>query len=182
MDFSSWFRKTLLKNHIPKPTQLPTTPTTKSSQNKEEEEELGITEQLQNFIKSFTLETFKNYSLQDGQKTSTSNGDIVNSSDNNQQDLSEWQEGHATLVLSKVKEISQLRYVLCPRHLKEREFWRIYFALVKNYVTPYEIRAIQKAKVRRIGKEDEKIVASAYEVEMAETKGAIAVSPSFEEH
>ena len=32
------------------------------------------------------------------------------------------------------QEISQLRYMLCPRHLKESQFWRIYFKLVKSHV------------------------------------------------
>lgn len=32
------------------------------------------------------------------------------------------------------QELSQLRYRLCPGHLKEQQFWRIYFMLVKSYV------------------------------------------------
>nr|GEY09377.1 BSD domain-containing protein [Tanacetum cinerariifolium] len=35
-------------------------------------------------------------------------------------------------------EISKLRYELCPRFMKERKFWRIYFILVNSHVTPYE--------------------------------------------
>ncbi|KAK9006880.1 hypothetical protein V6N11_019211 [Hibiscus sabdariffa] len=42
---------------------------------------------------------------------------------NVRKDLSDWQERHAVLVLSKVKELSQLRFKLCPRHLKEENFW-----------------------------------------------------------
>ncbi|KAF5188504.1 Bsd domain-containing protein [Thalictrum thalictroides] len=172
MDFSSWFRRTLVKNHKPSPT----TQTLNKSQI-EPEEELGVTDQLQNFLKSLTFETFKNFPLQDDRLDTTSITTSNGSSLNIHKDLSEWQERHATFVLSKCKEISQLRYLLCPRHLKERQFWRIYFALVKSYVSPYEIRAIQKEKLRRMG-EDNKPLDSACEVEMAEAKGALTLSSS----
>ncbi|CAH8349235.1 unnamed protein product [Eruca vesicaria subsp. sativa] len=52
---------------------------------------------------------------------------------NVRKDLSEWQERHATLVLGSVKQISKLRYELCPRVMKERRFWRIYFTLVSTH-------------------------------------------------
>lgn len=85
---------------------------------------------------------------------------------NVRKDLSEWQERHATLVLGSVKvytlrislvlhvqdvdfvfevwvlclcclqQISKLRYELCPRVMKERRFWRIYFTLVSTHVAP----------------------------------------------
>ncbi|KAA8550635.1 hypothetical protein F0562_002319 [Nyssa sinensis] len=55
-------------------------------------------------------------------------GDTPTNSGNVGKDLSDWQERHAPLVLSEVKEMSQLRFRLCPRHLKERQFWRIYYA------------------------------------------------------
>ncbi|XP_028077390.1 uncharacterized protein LOC114279355 isoform X2 [Camellia sinensis] len=33
-------------------------------------------------------------------------------------------------------EISKLRYELCPRVMKERKFWKIYFILVNSHVAP----------------------------------------------
>ncbi|CAJ1944252.1 unnamed protein product [Sphenostylis stenocarpa] len=39
---------------------------------------------------------------------------------------------------SLLQEISRLRYELCPRVMKERKFWRIYFILVNNHTAPYE--------------------------------------------
>ncbi|KAK8604490.1 hypothetical protein V6N13_099431 [Hibiscus sabdariffa] len=62
------------------------------------------------------------------------NNETTQISSNVRKDLSDWQERHAILVLSKVKELSQLRFKLCPRHLKEENFWRIYFMLVKSHV------------------------------------------------
>lgn len=67
---------------------------------------------------------------------------------NVRQDLSEWQEKHAKLVLSTVKEVSKLRFNLCPRVMKERKFWRIYFILVNSHIAPYEKRYIEEANVR----------------------------------
>lgn len=40
---------------------------------------------------------------------------------------------HDDLVM---QEISRLRYQLCPRVMKERRFWRIYFTLVSTHVAP----------------------------------------------
>ncbi|PWZ44270.1 26S proteasome non-ATPase regulatory subunit 7 A [Zea mays] len=86
-------------------------------------------------------------------------------------DLTSWQERHAVLVLSKAKELAKIRYDLCPRHLKDKQFWRIYFLLAKSYISPYELRAIQKEKLRRMETENckPKQVISV-EVEMQESK------------
>ena len=106
--------------------------------------------------------------------------DDVQTVSNVRQDLTEWQQKHASLVLDSVKvncvccycqlflsyqkfhvfsrcvrrigefnslfsycsfillfqEISKLRYELCPRHMKDRRFWRIYFTLVSTHVAP----------------------------------------------
>ncbi|KAJ1427986.1 BSD domain [Sesbania bispinosa] len=93
-------------------------------------------------------------------------------------DLSQWQERHAILILSRVKEISQLRYVLCPRHLKENQFWRIYFLLARNHIVEYELRAIQQEKLKQMAMEDEKSSDnSPYEIEMAEAKHGNFIEP-----
>ncbi|XP_010245986.1 PREDICTED: uncharacterized protein LOC104589381 isoform X2 [Nelumbo nucifera] len=137
MDLGSWFRRSLWrkKNKSQISVSSPTHRENARKHGEQEEEQFGVTEQFRDFVKSFTLDTFKNFHIPDDQGTTTGD-DCPTTSANVRKDLSEWQEQHATLVLSKVKEISQLRYVLCPRHLKETEFWRIYFILVKNYVAP----------------------------------------------
>ncbi|KAJ0972421.1 hypothetical protein J5N97_020380 [Dioscorea zingiberensis] len=122
----------------------------KGSSDKRIMEEFGVTEQLCELIRGFNANTFKDFPLQDHLEEQSS----AASTSNVRKDLSVWQERHASLVLSNVKEISQLRYTLCPRHLKEQEFWRIYFLLVRTHVTPYEIRAVQKAKIKKINSED----------------------------
>ncbi|KAE9603359.1 hypothetical protein Lal_00008152 [Lupinus albus] len=137
----------------------------KSKENDEEERIYGITEQLINHVKSFTLETFKNFPLQDEyEETDSTSTKVLN-------DLSEWQEKHAILILSRVKEISQLRFVLCPRHLKEKQFWKIYFKLARSHVFEYELRAIQQEKLKRMAMGDEKSSDNnPNEIEMAEAK------------
>ncbi|XP_039121240.1 uncharacterized protein LOC120257983 [Dioscorea cayenensis subsp. rotundata] len=130
-------------------------------------EEFGVTEQLCEFVSGFNVSTFKDFPLQDRSEEPIS----ATVTSTVRKDLTEWQERHASLVLSKVKEISQLRYTLCPRLLKEQQFWRIYFLLVKTYVTPYEIRALQKAKIKKISSEDNiSAKKSGIEVEMIESK------------
>ncbi|XP_058102591.1 uncharacterized protein LOC131246451 isoform X3 [Magnolia sinica] len=147
----------------------------------------GVTEQLRDFLKSFTIDTFKDFNLSlhsDGQRMADDSLTKTSTKNNVQQDLTKWQEQHATLVLSTVKEISQLRYVLCPRHLKDGQFWRIYFALVKSYVAPYEMHAIREAKLKMKAMEDEKSMEkNACEVEMMEANSVTSTSlPASSEH
>ncbi|KAB2636553.1 hypothetical protein D8674_027087 [Pyrus ussuriensis x Pyrus communis] len=122
MDLSSWFRRKLLKNSEKTSNPDPSEQTLLPQQNEREEEQLGVTERLVDLVKSFTLDTFRNFRLPDDEGAEED------------EDLSGWQERHATIVLSRVKELSHLRYKLCPRYLKERQFWRVYFMLVKKHV------------------------------------------------
>ncbi|KAL1330661.1 hypothetical protein HN51_047910 [Arachis hypogaea] len=149
----------------------------KESQQESEEQIYGITQDLINHLKSFTIDTFKNFPLQD--EDDSANGEEPRSSSTKvRKDLSQWQERHAVLILSKVKEISQLRYSLCPRHLKEEQFWKIYFKLARSYVVEYELRAIQREKLKKMAMEDEKSSDnSPYEVEMSETKPGNFLEP-----
>ncbi|XP_008235486.1 PREDICTED: uncharacterized protein LOC103334317 isoform X2 [Prunus mume] len=136
MDLSSWFRRSLLrkseKTKNPDPSERTLLPRS------EEEQQLGVTEELIDHVKSFNLDTFKNFPLPDDEGADNS----PTTSSNAKKDLSEWQEKHATLVLSKAKELSHLRYKLCPGYLKEHQFWRIYFLLVKKQVA--EINVIRR--------------------------------------
>ncbi|XP_006647827.1 uncharacterized protein LOC102705694 [Oryza brachyantha] len=106
-------------------------------------ERYGITEDLREFVKGMTISTFRDFPLQDEPEMSD-----VPTVSNVRQDLNEWQARHATLVLSAVKEISKFRYELCPRYMKERKFWRIYFLLVNNYTSLYENKYFEELKVK----------------------------------
>ncbi|XP_028126136.1 uncharacterized protein LOC114322889 isoform X1 [Camellia sinensis] len=173
MDVYSWFRRSVSR---PENTNKPSSANAQHKKLQSEEElAFGITDQLIEFIKTFTLDTFNNFPLQDEEGASCG-AENPATTGNVRKDLSDWQQQHATLVLSKVKEMAQLRFRLCPRHLKERQFWRIYFTLVKSYVTEYELRAIQLAKLRQMTIENEYISdTSACEVEMSETKQATSL-------
>ncbi|XP_027337627.1 uncharacterized protein LOC113851362 [Abrus precatorius] len=169
-----WLRRSLSRSsRNSKTSNTQTQPNSKVRQKEEEEEEeeesiYGITEELINHIKSFTLDTFKNFPLRD-EDEGTYGEETQSSSTIVRKDLSQWQERHAILILSRVKEISQLRYVLCPRHLKENKFWKIYFKLARSHVLEYELRDVQREKLKRMAMEDEKSSdKSPYEVEMAE--------------
>ncbi|KAK8657528.1 hypothetical protein V6N13_035759 [Hibiscus sabdariffa] len=114
----------------------------------------GITDDLRDFVKGFTPSTFQNFPspVQDESEQS----DVTTTGSNVRKDLSEWQERHATLVLTTVKEIKKLRYELCPRSMKERNFWRIYFTLVSTHVSHYERQYMEEVKQREVegAKED----------------------------
>ncbi|KAJ0747803.1 putative BSD domain-containing protein [Helianthus annuus] len=111
----------------------------------EDLEKFGITDELREFVKEITINTFRDFPLEDDSEMS----DIPTIS-NVRQDLTKWQETHAKLVLSTVKEISKLRYELCPRVMRERKFWRIYFLLVNNHVTPYEKRYKEEEENKKV--------------------------------
>ncbi|KAJ8899274.1 hypothetical protein K2173_017311 [Erythroxylum novogranatense] len=183
MDWSSWFRRGLLKSNSTN-TQVPLKhqQSNRHLQGEESEQELyGITQQLIDHIKSFTLDTFKNFNFPEDEGPAGVTFDHATqapASANVQKDLSQWQEQHALLVLSKVKELSQLRFMLCPRYLKERQFWRIYFMLVKSHIAEYELQAIRLAKLESMAiKKESSSNFSAIEVEMAETKNEASLAP-----
>ncbi|KAI3734071.1 hypothetical protein L6452_13532 [Arctium lappa] len=137
--------------------QIPSLSITSSSSSDDSPSELelgkfGITQDLRDFVKGLTLSTFQNFPFPDD-----SVSDVATVS-NVRQDLSEWQQKHANLVLTTVKEVSRLRYELCPRHMKDGRFWRIYFTLVSTHVSPYERKFVEESKLKQIAqKEDEKV-------------------------
>ncbi|KAL3578609.1 hypothetical protein D5086_020113 [Populus alba] len=102
----------------------------------------GVTDDLRDFVKGLTSITFQNFPVEDEGEPS----DVETTESNVRKDLSEWQERHATLVLTTVKQISRLRYELCPRVMKEGRFWRIYFILVSTHVGPYEKQYTEEVK------------------------------------
>ncbi|XP_057791750.1 uncharacterized protein LOC131008734 [Salvia miltiorrhiza] len=106
-------------------------------------ERFGVTDELREFVRGITTNTFRDFPLEDESKVS----DIPTVS-NVRQDLTEWQERHAKLVLLTVKEISKLRYQLCPRVMKEWKFWKIYFILVNSHVAIYEKRYMEVVKLK----------------------------------
>ncbi|KAK2969712.1 hypothetical protein RJ640_004218 [Escallonia rubra] len=94
-------------------------------------EAFGITDELREFVKGITMNTFQDFPLEDDSEMS----DIPTVSNTPKQMFSHDQQ-----------EISKLRYELCPRVMKERKFWRIYFILVNSHVAPYEARYMENAK------------------------------------
>ncbi|THF94541.1 hypothetical protein TEA_016473 [Camellia sinensis var. sinensis] len=191
-------------------------------------EKFGVTDELREFVKSITMNTFRDFPLEDAcddhvlaclsnissvfhKETESfsvkyrcvhapddSEMSDIPTVSNVRQDLTAWQERHAKLVLSTVKfslwffnvvfrnaknregagvvmdsgegagliadggETSKLRYELCPRVMKERKFWRIYFILVNSHVAPYERRYMEEARLKAAeqAKDDKKKEAS----------------------
>jgi len=88
-----------------------------------EEASVGITPSLKEFVQNICQHpnTWLEFPLEKSQES------IV---------LSDWQERHARLMLNQVDELGELRFQLCPSHLKDERFWKIYFLLVQNKIGP----------------------------------------------
>lgn len=144
----------------------------KQQVSEEELERYGVTEELREFIKGITMSTFQDFPLQDDAPVSD-----VPTVSNVRQDLTEWQARHATLMLSTVKEISKLRYELCPRVMKERKFWRIYFVLVNNHIARYE-KKYEAAKLKSAEQEkDDKAKETSEDAAISKPEGAKSTPP-----
>ncbi|XP_072981225.1 uncharacterized protein [Typha angustifolia] len=128
-------------------------------------ERFGVTEELREFVEGIQLSTFRDFPMEDEQEMPE-----VPTVSNVRQDLNEWQARHATLVLSTVKEISKFRYELCPRYMKERKFWQIYFVLVNTYISPYEKQYMEELKIKSAQKKDDKEGSTAAQTTKMEAK------------
>lgn len=126
----------------------------------------GVTDDLRDFVKGLTSTTFQNFPIQEEAEASDMTTTTVS---NVRKDLTEWQEKHATIVLTTVKEISRLRYELCPRVMKERRFWKIYFTLVNSHVAPFEKQYMEELKLKAAEDiKDDKVKQASEENEKAE--------------
>lgn len=144
----------------------------KQQVSEKELERYGVTEELREFVKGITMSTFQDFPLQDDAPVSD-----VPTVSNVRQDLTEWQARHATLMLSTVKEISKLRYELCPRVMKERKFWRIYFVLVNNHIARYE-KKYEAAKLKSAEQEkDDKAKETSEDAAISKPEGAKSTPP-----
>ncbi|KAI5067501.1 hypothetical protein GOP47_0018029 [Adiantum capillus-veneris] len=140
-------------------------PSTSSSVVSDEELiKYGITPELREFVHGLTLSTFQDFPLEEF--NSDANDDLGTS--NIRQDLTDWQEQHALHVLKAVPEISQFRYELCPRHMKEKRFWKIYFTLVRSHVVLYEAPAVMPEDFLRDEHHAKPTVATSEGIQLAE--------------
>ncbi|KAI0504423.1 hypothetical protein KFK09_015375 [Dendrobium nobile] len=106
-------------------------------------EKFGITDELKEFVRGLTISTFKDFPMEE-----ETDIDESTTPSNVRKDLNEWQAKHATLILSAAKDISKFRYELCPRYMKERKFWQIYFILVNSHVAPYEKQYMEEINLK----------------------------------
>eukprot|EP00271_Cylindrocystis_brebissonii_P007486 TRINITY_DN21056_c0_g2_i1.p1 TRINITY_DN21056_c0_g2~~TRINITY_DN21056_c0_g2_i1.p1 ORF type:complete len:377 (-),score=99.62 TRINITY_DN21056_c0_g2_i1:856-1986(-) len=136
----------------------------------------GITDDLREFVKGITIKTFKEFPLSEADSAATPEEASSSSSASNSNiasDLSPWQERHALLVLQTVEEMSDFRYVLCPRRMTERRFWRIYFLLVHTHVAPYEQKAKEKAAAALKQREEDRAAGKPQQAEGESLFGAL---------
>lgn len=96
---------------------------------KESMEAMGINEDFLIFLSGLTYSTFRDCS---GSPEADDKG-FIEIGDGKSK-LNPWQERHANLVLHTVKELQDLRYLLCPKRMEEERFWKIYFSLAHPHL------------------------------------------------
>ncbi|KAG6426809.1 hypothetical protein SASPL_111043 [Salvia splendens] len=158
MDAYKWVRRSV--SNLNK-ASLPSVAASKSSENKlqpqEEDKIYGITEKLIELVKSFSIDTFRNFALPDEEES----GSDVGKSGNVRMDLSDWQETHAMLVLSRrlVRKKGNKSY--------EGDDGKGKFINLSRY----ELHAVRVARLKQIRLENDTVSnSSACEVEMSDTK------------
>ncbi|XVF54491.1 hypothetical protein PTKIN_Ptkin05aG0184400 [Pterospermum kingtungense] len=90
--------------------------TERQAEQEEELERFGINEELRDFVKGITLSTFQDFPFSDDSPMS----DVATVS-NIRQDLTEWQEKHANLVLLTVKESSNVEMTSNPQATENKQ-------------------------------------------------------------
>lgn len=92
----------------------------------------GITSEFIEFIRSLNYNTFRDFSTGTtaGPTDAPASGEDAPDAPN----LNAWQVRHAMLVVRAVKEVNELRYVLCPRYMPDHKFWQVYFALAASHL------------------------------------------------
>lgn len=90
----------------------------------QELEAFGLTNDFIEFVRHLDYSTFRD-----------KQSDIsANDAEDDVYILNPWQARHAGLLIREVKEINELRYVLCPKYMDDQQFWEIYFQLVKDKI------------------------------------------------
>lgn len=98
-----------------------------------ERETYGITKELLEFLDSMTMQTFRDFPLEDDKKDEENEALDERSATF----LSEWQEKHAIAVLKASPRLNNFRYRLVPRKMTDRRFWNIYFQITVSFLQGY---------------------------------------------
>ncbi|EFN60126.1 hypothetical protein CHLNCDRAFT_133492 [Chlorella variabilis] len=96
----------------------------------------GITPDFAEFVRTINYSTFRDFPaehlLPASEGSATGGPDVASSS--GAFELNAWQVRHATLVVLALKEVNELRFVLCPKYMTDEHFWHVYFTLARKYL------------------------------------------------
>lgn len=98
-----------------------------------ERETYGITNELLEFLDSMTMQTFRDFPLQDDKMDDENESQDKRSATF----LSEWQEKHAIAVLKASPRLNNFRYRLVPQKMTDRRFWNVYFQITISFLKGY---------------------------------------------
>ena len=93
----------------------------------QELESYGITEHYVNKVSALHFSTFRDYPAESLLPLPEDATVFV---------LNAWQLRHAQLICHAVKEMGDLRFMLCPKYMKDERFWHIYFSMLKPDLPP----------------------------------------------
>ena len=96
-------------------------------------EAYAITPDFQAFVRSLTYSTFREFPQTPGNNEPASCSTETSDTESTRY-LTPWQEQHALLVVQAVKEINELRFVLCPKRMTDKQFWQTYFQLARKHL------------------------------------------------
>ncbi|KAI3429723.1 hypothetical protein D9Q98_010039 [Chlorella vulgaris] len=111
-------------------------PATQNALPQAELEAFGITPEFGEFVRTLNYSAFRDFPTErllpaaDGGAAAGNTAAAVSPA----YQLNPWQVRHATLVVQALKEVNELRFVLCPKYMTDEHFWHVYFTLARKYL------------------------------------------------
>jgi hypothetical protein len=113
----------------------------------------GVDEDLEEFLRGFTKETFAAFPLDEAMEDGDGETDETGiRTAGSRSHRSPWRQTHARLVVSKVPAVRELRDSLVPDTMRGDQFWKTYFALCAPRLARVEARAaaaVARSRARR---------------------------------
>ncbi|KAL4450215.1 hypothetical protein ABPG77_010884 [Micractinium sp. CCAP 211/92] len=98
----------------------------------------GVTPDFAEFVRTLNYSMFRDFPaehlLSAGDEGSGGSGAAAAVPGGPAYRLNPWQVRHATLVVQALKEVNELRFVLCPKYMADEHFWHVYFTLARKYL------------------------------------------------
>ncbi|PSC74256.1 BSD domain containing [Micractinium conductrix] len=98
-------------------------------------EAYGITPDYAEFVRTLNYSTFRDFPAEHLLPASEPGSEVSSSAaaaGGPPYRLNPWQVRHATLVVQALKEVNELRFVLCPKYMTDEHFWHVYYTMARK--------------------------------------------------